>query len=181
MKTTKIGIMSYLSSGRSKGIQIWVPSMLLIYLLSATTVLGFHISWISRTTKAIKSVRPDTCQCQCCYEVGLLDQRECLPAEYTSFDVASCTDCNVTACARRFPISCAEPTSEVDTKCIVRKGWLIRLVPMIFILVSAGLLVYGIFFKKYDGYHPVSSPEAVRARARMGQHIATETETRIRQ
>lgn len=57
------------------------------------------------------------------------------------------------ACAAAFPVACGQESSVVSTDCIKRKGWMLRLVPILFIFASCGLLLYGLFFKTYDGYH----------------------------
>lgn len=106
----------------------------------------------------------NTCRCACCYQVG--EHTECVSPTYTMFDVKTCTTCNVDSCRNRFPISCNEPTSAVNTVCIVRKGWLVRLVPICFLIISAGLLIYGLFIKKYDGYNPSAPTEPLLRRSR---------------
>lgn len=113
----------------------------------------------------------DTCQCECCYQVG--QHSECVSPTYTTFDVPTCTNCNVATCARHFPISCDEPTSEVNTTCIVRKGWVVQLTPLIFLFFSAALLFYGCFIKKYDGYHPVPPRPSSSRRPPQGEYQST--------
>lgn len=117
--------------------------------------------------------RANTCQCECCYNYGIQRHTECISSVYTMFDVAQCVDCTVATCAKNFPISCDEPTSVVNTSCIVRKGWILRLLPIAFIIISIGLLVYGIFFKKFDGYNPVSHSEPVRLRSYHQDYYST--------
>lgn len=94
----------------------------------------------------------NSCQCGCCYQVG--DHSECVSPTVTTFDVATCQECNVGKCETKYPISCNAPSSEVNTTCIVRKGWILRVLPTAFLIALAGLLVYGCFIKGYDGYHP---------------------------
>lgn len=71
----------------------------------------------------------------------------------TSFDVNECSYCNVDACSSSFPVACAQSSSSVNAECIKRKGWILLLVPVIFIGATVVLLIYGLCFKTYDGYH----------------------------
>lgn len=103
----------------------------------------------------------DTCECECCYKVGALMHTECVPADYTSFSVPRCANCTVSTCVEKYPISCNQPTSVVTTKCSSRNSLFSELIVFCFMLISVSLLFYGCFFKKYDGYHPVSHSERV--------------------
>lgn len=100
----------------------------------------------------------NACQCSCCYTVGAVvaGAAECVPAIDTSFDTVQCSLCSVESCAAAFPMTCGQESSVVSTDCIKRKGWVLRLVPVLFISMSVGLVVYGVFFKRFDGYHDES-------------------------
>lgn len=141
----------------------------MLQLLGCNYAEGLRLPWVSKISQS----QMDTCQCACCYQVGGFMHSECVSPSYTSFDVATCAECNVSACAYRFPVSCGEPTSEINTSCIVRHGWLLCIVPVTFIIISVGLIIYGCFFKKYDGYHPVTRPEPLQARKPYSQYQAT--------
>lgn len=150
-------------------VRVFVLILLIFQLMGRNIGDGIRLPWISRVSPS----RTDTCQCACCYQVGEYKHSECVSPTYTSFDVTTCADCNVSSCAHHFPISCNEPTSQVNTSCIVRHGWLLRLVPLVFIFISVGLIIYGCFFKKYDGYHPVARPEPLRAQEPFSKYQAT--------
>lgn len=121
-------------------------ALLLAALLA--TAAAFPVS-----LRAAAEARRNTCQCECCYVAGVSGRTRCVPPVDTSFPVASCPDCNVAECATRFPLACSQVSAVVNTDCVVRKGWLLRAVPILFIAASACLLVYGFCFKTYDGYH----------------------------
>lgn len=154
----------------------------MVFLLLALTCQPAHTNALRirfpHTIRGAKGeAHANTCQCECCYNYDNQKHSECISSAYTMFDVAQCIDCTVAACAEKFPISCDEPTSVVNTSCIVRKGWLLRLLPIAFIIVSIGLLVYGIFFKKFDGYNPVSHSEPVRLRLHHQDYYSTASST----
>lgn len=137
-----------------------LPMILLAILLSSYMVnptTGIHVRQLHKTL----SQDSDTCECECCYKVGALMHTECVPADYTSFAVPGCANCTVSTCVEKYPISCNQPTSVVTTTCSPRHSWLLELVIFCFLLISLSLLFYGCFFKKYDGYHPVSHSERV--------------------
>lgn len=143
-----------------------LPIRTLSSLLLLTILLSLHAVKLAhglhgRDFYEPLSTNQDTCECECCYKVGTLMHTECVPADYTSFAVPTCANCTVSTCVERYPISCNQPTSIITTKCNARNSWLLELVIFSFILISFSLLVYGCFFKKYDGYHPVSHSERV--------------------
>lgn len=112
--------------------------------------------WLSRlATRAVEvsTTLENTCQCECCYTVGIGARRDCVSPTDTSFNLNKCSKCDVDSCSSAFPIACAQASSTVNTECIKRKGWVLLLVPVIFIGASVVLLIYGLFFKRYDGYH----------------------------
>lgn len=39
------------------------------------------------------------------------------------------------------------------TKCITRSGWLVELCPILFLVFTIGIIIYGLLFKRFDGYH----------------------------
>lgn len=126
--------------------------ILLLILLSCA--LPFALSSALPSVLARSTALENTCQCDCCYNVGSEDRTDCVPTTDTSFDVGSCSLCDIDACSKQFSVACGQKSSVVNSACITRKGWMLRLVPIIFIAASATLLIYGLFFKTYDGYHP---------------------------
>lgn len=132
-------------------LQLVVLSVLAL-VIPILSQLSYAISpnWLVRVPAATLE---NTCQCDCCYPVGFRSRTECIPPIDTSFDVPVCSECDVDACAARFPVACAQPSSIVNADCITRKGWMLRLVPVLFIAISVCLLCYGFFFKRFDGYH----------------------------
>lgn len=117
-------------------------------------------AWLRMTTRAAKftGTLENTCQCDCCYSIGSEMQIECVSPSDTSFDVTKCSDCDVDACSSTFPIACAQSSSSVNAECIKRKGWMLLLVPVVFIGATVILLIYGLCFKTYDGYHDEHRP-----------------------
>lgn len=148
----------------TRGLQSVPMSILLLLTITIChcchQALAMHISG-SGSFHMIRKRNPDTCQCECCYKVGAQMHTECVPSDFTTFDIPDCTDCTVPSCIQKFPISCNQTSSVVNAMCSVRQSWLLQMVPSLFILISACLLVYGCFFKKYDGYHPISHSEPV--------------------
>lgn len=143
-------------------------TIFVLTLLSTTQALTIRLPGTSKVATSKAQVIYNTCQCDCCYSVGTLQRTECVPTLYTTFDVKSCSSCTVASCAKTFPISCEQPTSVVNSDCIVRQGWMLFLVPVLFIGISATLLIYGCFIKKYDGYHPVTDGgDLLRTRSRI--------------
>ncbi|PXF48364.1 hypothetical protein BWQ96_01824 [Gracilariopsis chorda] len=47
----------------------------------------------------------------------------------------------------------------VTSDCIVRKGWILEVVPSLFIVISVALLLYGLY-KRFDGYNNIATTTA---------------------
>lgn len=122
-----------------------------LFLSQPLPTTAFHPNWLTRT--AARETLENICRCDCCYTVGTDGRSECIPPIDTSFEVSTCTKCSVESCSTAFPVACAQASSAVDSACVTRKGWVLRLVPFTFIVLSALLLLYGFFFKRFDGYH----------------------------
>lgn len=146
----------FISNTPRTGVTLFVTVLVL--------VVGAHPShasparppkWIARIA-ASTSTLENTCQCDCCYSVGTSGRTDCVPPEDTSFDVQSCAKCDVDTCASMFPITCGQASSIVTSDCIVRKGWILEVVPSLFIVISVVLLLYGIY-KRFDGYNNISA------------------------
>lgn len=122
-------------------------------LLRLLLVAG--IVW-SATVRADPITDADACVCTCCVENR--GERDCIRKEATTFLSQTCTECNVTSCAIKYPKSCGIEGASIQADCTERTAWYLRLIPVLFVVATVALLFYGFFIKTFDGYHPEHIP-----------------------
>eukprot|EP00188_Purpureofilum_apyrenoidigerum_P003404 Plantae.Rhodophyta-Purpureofilum_apyrenoidigerum.ctg35517.p1 GENE.Plantae.Rhodophyta-Purpureofilum_apyrenoidigerum.ctg35517~~Plantae.Rhodophyta-Purpureofilum_apyrenoidigerum.ctg35517.p1 ORF type:complete len:129 (+),score=11.61 Plantae.Rhodophyta-Purpureofilum_apyrenoidigerum.ctg35517:73-459(+) len=90
---------------------------------------------------------PSVCVCECCRWTGM-EKMQCAQPGLTSFEVASCSLCGVDACAKEFSADCPKRGSNVKSYCVNRSSWKQKFVPVLFLLITGYLVVYGLLFRK---------------------------------
>lgn len=106
-----------------------------------------------------KDSTDDVCVCSCCFETtvqnGSAAATACIHKNATSFKSLKCSECSVTICKEKYKPWCGKDDSTVGAKCIVRKAWYLKYIPVFFLISAFVIVLAGLFWKRYDGYHPL--------------------------